>query len=400
MGFWSVVKFAIKYCPWAFEVSKEFKRWKEERAKKPPFIPPGAAAAIVALAIALPACRHVQDVKDFCEERPEWCKPGKIPTVTPPTPRPTSAPTGMPTATPTVAPSASPTSYPSSSPSPSRTPTTQPTALPIPTCDAAPPEPDHYVNPVMPWCPRGFRSVTGPGGVNTCWAKTDCKDGETRADMRDIGWIAEFNFTQGYLEIKDGRVCDNCDNEHVTWPDAYGRTWLVSKGELRDRGWSGTCAPRVCASPTVTPPPMAPVPVEPGPTPKSCQPLVRTSLGNRPHAISLEPRPNRHGPEKTCHWWDMTPRFGSGHGRPCNDEHHEICTGDGTAWRPCEDPRGADWRTNGVSDVEPKGFQIKLCGDPGQEYTVTACPFEPYLDGLGADVAITGDACDSRAWTF
>ena len=250
-------------------------------------------------------------------------------------------------------------------------------------------------------CPGGFERLEWLDGdgrnllfdVHQCFARDTARKGDT--EVPNLDWKLSHALANGHIVRWGDYVCEEWGSGHGCY-DSYGS---ISKPDEPtemhvsrfDRGgWLGINAPLVtCPAPTATPTPTL------APTPSSCPPLILTSLGARPHAVSEENRPDRHGPLKVCHWWDMTPRFGSGHGRPCNDEHPEFCEG-----RPCEDPRGGEWRVNGTSDVEERGFQVKLCGDPGQEYTVTVCPLDPYLDGLGQTVRVQGNACDSRAWAF
>jgi hypothetical protein len=69
--------------------------------------------------------------------------------------------------------------------------------------------------------------------------------------------------------------------------------------------------------------------------------------------------------------WNSTPRFGSGRGRPCNDEHHEICSSACGAWRRCEDPTGPTWfgavplRSNPyLAKSEPEA-RVRVCAESG-----------------------------------
>lgn len=82
--------------------------------------------------------------------------------------------------------------------------------------------------------------------------------------------------------------------------------------------------------------------------------------------------------------FDTTPRFGEGHGVPCNMEHPN-CGG-----RHCEDDRGPDFKVDSPSKskVEENPFQIKLGPLDRGSHTITACPKSDLKDGEGASVNV------------
>jgi hypothetical protein len=140
-------------------------------------------------------------------------------------------------------------------------------------------------------------------------------------------------------------------------------------------------SPMPSATPTPTPSPEATP--HPQATPSACPPLVRwgTSLGVQTN------------PARDVWYLDSTPRFGTGHGQPCNEEHHVPCTGaDGVSWRRCEDPRGGDWQVRGAAqlvDTCNDGYCAHVQG-PGQ---VQVCPLWNVQDAEGKPVHVAGDGC-------
>jgi hypothetical protein len=146
-------------------------------------------------------------------------------------------------------------------------------------------------------------------------------------------------------------------------------------------------SPSPTTSPAPTPTPEPSATPHPEPTPATCPPLVRwgTSLGvETPHGYYL----------------DSTPRFGTGRGQPCNDEHHDICSSEpgnpDAPWRQCEDPRGGRWSVrNGAHlvDVCNEGPELGYCAHvrgPGQ---IEVCPPADVHDAEGKPVRVTGDGC-------
>lgn len=89
---------------------------------------------------------------------------------------------------------------------------------------------------------------------------------------------------------------------------------------------------------------------------------------------------------------DSTPRFGSGRGLPCNDEHNEVCGG-----RKCEDPRGGAWSASPgvriqVQEGGPSlGYQVKAWG----QGSVTVCPPPDMRDAEGLPVRVLDGACST-----
>lgn len=105
---------------------------------------------------------------------------------------------------------------------------------------------------------------------------------------------------------------------------------------------------------------------------------------------------------------DLTPRFdwnqGADRGRPCNDEHHEVCASleDPNVWRPCEDPRGGVYSLVSApaeTHTKVEGFHFVVGPLPAHGSYTVRCEAPPeYRDGLGQRVRVGGST--ARQLTF
>lgn len=123
----------------------------------------------------------------------------------------------------------------------------------------------------------------------------------------------------------------------------------------------------------------------PAPTPAKCPCLNK--WGINPHIImdssyQMVDKPVQGG----FVVFDTTPRFGEGHGGPCNTEH-DNCSG-----RHCEDPRGPDFKVDSPSKykIEDNVYQLKLGPLDKGSHTITACPKGDVQDETGAKVNVCG----------
>lgn len=86
---------------------------------------------------------------------------------------------------------------------------------------------------------------------------------------------------------------------------------------------------------------------------------------------------------------DMTPRFGTGRGLPCNEEHNEACGG-----RKCEDPRGGLWTLEAGATSHPlhlqsNDFQCRVVLDGPGHYALRARPRPDSHDYYGKPHNVT-----------
>jgi hypothetical protein len=122
--------------------------------------------------------------------------------------------------------------------------------------------------------------------------------------------------------------------------------------------------------------------------PDHCPPLVKT--GSKIHNImdggfQMVDKPVRGGYVVV----DSTPRFGSGRGEPCNEEHP------GCGGRPCEDPRGQLWRLeegDAPLHLQTNNFQCRVGPLKAGHYTLRCLPRLDYTDALGKPVVVTDAA--------
>lgn len=128
--------------------------------------------------------------------------------------------------------------------------------------------------------------------------------------------------------------------------------------------------------------------------PDSCPPLVK--WGSKIHNVmdggfQQVPKPVLGGYVVV----DSTPRFGSGRGEPCNDEHP------GCGGRKCEDPRGGIWRLeagSGPLHIQANGFQCRVRLDVAGHYTLRVSPRPDCQDASGKPVQVRGDASTVTEW--
>lgn len=158
---------------------------------------------------------------------------------------------------------------------------------------------------------------------------------------------------------------------------------------------------------------------QPVPVPDHCPPLVR--WGSKVHnvmnvafqGIDFAGRLGNNGqlpPGGVIVVVDSTPRFGTGNGEPCNDEHP------GCGGRKCEDPRGGVWTleehpasyTGGIK-IQANGFQArvghpKTKQDPNAQvmtpghYRLRVSPRPDCQDAEGKPVIVVGDASTTTEW--
>lgn len=139
--------------------------------------------------------------------------------------------------------------------------------------------------------------------------------------------------------------------------------------------------------------------------PDTCPPLAR--LGLRIYAVmdrgfQLFPEPEGGWnafamknplPAGTTHVkCDMTPRFGGGNGRPCNEEHNEACGG-----RACEDPRGGLWSllqgdTTKPLSLDSNDFQCTVHTGNSGHYMLRVMPKPGARDRYGRPLDVSQGA--------
>lgn len=207
-----------------------------------------------------------------------------------------------------------------------------------------------------------------------------------------------------YNDLNDDpakRDCFDPQTCYLMWCDGSG---VRSKKRL-EREVCVDCKRDAPCSPPPSSPPASPTPEtspspgtpNPGPTPGQCPPLVRWGGG-----IHAQMTPQFQGLPKTPVFagntidFDSTARFGSGRGQPCNDEHHEVCSGPDGAWRRCEDPRGPLWRVTrgcgGTAKVINDGWGYRIQRVEAGECCVSITPREDVQDAEGQPVRVVGDA--------
>lgn len=198
------------------------------------------------------------------------------------------------------------------------------------------------------------------------------------------------------------------DTASCLMTDASGNT-----RNRRHHNDGSVCEPgcvKATPAPPATPPPTPAPPdgetPQPGPTPGTCPALVRWGGG-----LHAQMTPQFQGIPKEPTYagntidFDSTARFGNqagSRGQACNDEHHAVCSSDGSDngpnWRRCEDPRGPVWQVT------------RGCGRPNQFKTInggwgfrvskvdagTCCvritPRPDVQDAEGQPVRVLGDA--------
>lgn len=164
-----------------------------------------------------------------------------------------------------------------------------------------------------------------------------------------------------------------------------------------------TPTPQSTPGPGITPTP-SPSPGTNCVIPTSCPGLAK--WGNKLHQtmtkshqpiIPLEARVGALGV------YDSTARFGGAgsNGKPCNDEHHEVCSSTApgcSLWRRCEDPRGPTWAVSGpakILQVVNDGWMLKVEFTGPGTVEVTTCPRSPLVDEYGQGVTIHPDSCST-----
>lgn len=346
----------------------------------------GVLIALGGCPITVPICKTSTDCNCIAPDgRIRVCQP-PTPTPPPPTTVP-SEPPPSPGPTPAPSPSATPPV-----PEPSATPAPMPSATPVP------PEPcSDGVVTLLPGAPArldvkkaGFEAFDAGNGVTLYAAKSSGQPQGCHSCAEIMRGIVK----SGAYDARTGLQWDNLRG----WFDAYCRRYCEDNGSGRCASfnvngtpnllinvwdYSDACAPRECPAPGPGPTPTPGPTPAPGASPASCPPLVR--WGSK---LGVQTNPNQN-----IWYLDSTPRFGTGNGQPCNEEHHAPCTGDdGVNWRKCEDPRGGVWDTrNGAKlvDVCNEGYCAHVKG-PGQ---VQVCPRADLQDYEGVPVRKTGDAC-------
>lgn len=390
---------------------EELKRRIDERGKPKPGSRNGAGAAVLLLALLpLGGCAGLIDLA----RRVEPCPPGThrvpdgdgsqsvcIPDA-PPSPPPTTQP--PPPATPGVPASPKPMPTPEASPSPS------PTAPP-----AAPPTP-------VPPTPKPPVCKSIEGVCRTCddviaqsieWGNWNCPRTQGWPD-RGLDTVREDGVPtprEPYDASKGRGMCYNrgdrparIDRQCNQWQlDADVMTHPWHDGSL---GVICDCTPK----PSPTPPDASPAPpiIDPSGIPGTCPVLVRWGGGvhSAMFANHQESKTPDGKPQPVAGGFvhlDSTPRFGSGRGLPCNDEHHAVCERDGLDhgpnWRPCEDPRGPVWRlVRGSAKTKVDGFGLKVGPLASGHYAAEVCPRPDVQDALGQPVRTDGDACSTIEW--
>jgi hypothetical protein len=154
-------------------------------------------------------------------------------------------------------------------------------------------------------------------------------------------------------------------------------------------------------TPSPTPTPIAtpePTQAPPSPTPAPC-PSPATCPKAAKWGVGLHTCTNvAYG--ETC-VLDSTPRFGTGNGQPCNDEHHTVCGNNCGSWRLCEPLGGPVWSVvSGASCIkgyktENDGYGLKL-QEVKCAVKVSACWPPSAKDQEGIPLDLTSAYCDSK----